>query len=60
MSAPAGGDSLWAPALLVVAGVAMVVIGSPGLGWAMLVFGLGLAQFLWSSEIGAPDRHDTS
>jgi hypothetical protein len=44
------------PALLLVAGVALVAIGLPGLGWALLVFGLGLAQLLWSPEIGGPDR----
>lgn len=48
------------PALLSVAGVALIVIGAPGLGWASLLFGLGLAQLLWSPKIGAPDRHDTS
>ena len=48
------------PALLLVAGVALVVIGAPGVGWALLLFGLGLAQLVWSPRTGAPDRADTS
>src|SRR5215211_2829644 len=41
------------PPLLVAAGLALVVTGSPGLGWALLVFGLGLAPLLSSQGIAA-------
>jgi hypothetical protein len=49
------------PALLFAAGVALIATGAAGLGWALVLFGLGLAQLLWSSKIGAPEgqqRHD--
>jgi hypothetical protein len=43
-----------------VAGVALIVIGASGFGWASVLFGLSLAQLLWPPKIGASDRHNTS
>jgi hypothetical protein len=40
------------PPLFIAAGLALVVTGSPGLGWGLLVCGLGLAPLLWSQGIG--------
>jgi hypothetical protein len=43
------------PAPLFAAGLVLVVAGSPGLGWALLVFGLVAASLCWPAAGGSAD-----